>query len=46
LIAIGSDADFLADSAVAVMAAARPDGASETLTAPPDTVQAVVWSGL
>ncbi len=46
LIAIGSDADFLADSAAAAMAAARPTGPSETLTATDDTVQAVVWSGL
>jgi 4-hydroxy-2-oxoheptanedioate aldolase len=46
LIAIGSDADFLADSAAAAMAAARPGGAPETLTATDDTVQAVVWSGL
>jgi 4-hydroxy-2-oxoheptanedioate aldolase len=46
LIAIGSDADFLADSASAAMAAARPEGATETLTATNDTVQAVVWSGL
>ena len=46
LIAIGSDADFLADSASAAMTAARPGGAAETLTATDDTVQAVVWSGL
>lgn len=46
LIAIGSDADFLADSASQAMADARPAGAKETLTATEDTVQAVVWSGL